>query len=168
MAKDTKVFTNLAGEFLVAAELNRRHILCSVTYGAAKSADVFAFDENSGRVLRIEVKSTDKVRGEWPVGTRGMKAGSSGHIWVFVLLPCTLEKKANDDCERGKHAPRSFVLTGPEVQRFAEELEDKYNRGYLGKHGVPPRPENRFPLIRLKEVVEHEAAWSKISMAMKG
>ncbi len=62
MANDTKVFTNLAGEFLVAAELNRRHILCSVTYGAAKSADVFAFSDDSGRVVRVEVKSTDKMR----------------------------------------------------------------------------------------------------------
>lgn len=31
MATDTKIYINLADEFLVAAELNRRHILCSVT-----------------------------------------------------------------------------------------------------------------------------------------
>ena len=47
MANDTKAFTNLAGDFLVAAGLNRRHILCSATHGAAKSANVLAFIDDS-------------------------------------------------------------------------------------------------------------------------
>ena len=93
-----------------------------------------------GRVVRIEVKSTDKTRGEWPIGTRGMKAGSTGHIGVLVLLPATLEKKANDVSERGQHAPRFFLLTGAEVQKCAEELEYKYNREYLKKTRMHAKP----------------------------
>jgi hypothetical protein len=142
MATDanTKIFTNLAGEFLVAAELNRRHILRSVTYGASKSADVFAFNEDSGRVVRVEVKSTDKMRGDktaWVIGQRGIKAGATEHIWIFVLLPDPLDKRTDDDCERGRHTPRFFVLTGAEVQELGEEAHEEYNRKYQAKHGEP-------------------------------
>ena len=170
MATDTKIFTNLAGEFLVAAELNRRHILCSVTYGASKSADVFAFSDDSGRVVRIEVKSTDKMRGgkaHWPIGKRGMEAGSTGHVWVFVLLPEPLTKQTNDDCELGRHAPRFFVLTGTEVQRLAEEDHEEYSRKYQERHGEPYPVEKGVPQIRLDRIQEHEAAWSKIATTMK-
>ena len=170
MATDTKIFTNLAGEFLVAAELNRRHILCSVTYGASKSADVFAFSDDSGRVVRVEVKSTDKMFGdktEWPIGQRGMKAGATEHIWIFVLLPSPLDKQTDDDCERGRHAPRFFVLTGAEVQKLGEENHEEYSRRYQAKHGVPYPVEKGVPQIRLVKIREHEAAWSKISTAMK-
>ena len=170
MAADTKIFTNLAGEFLVAAELNRRHILCSVTYGASKSADLFAFSDDSGRVVRVEVKCTDKMRGdktEWLIGQRGMKAGSTEHIWVFVLLPKPLEKKTEDDCERGQHAPRFFVLTGAEVQKLGEEDHEEYSRKYQAKHGEPYPMEKGVPQIRLVKIREHEAAWGKITEAMR-
>jgi len=170
MATDTKIFINLAGEFLVAAELNRRHILCSVTYGASKSADVFAFSDDSGRVVRVEVKSTDKMLGDrttWPIGQRGMTAGSTMHIWVFVLLPDPLEKQTDDDSERGRHAPRFFVLTGAEVQILGEEDHEEYSRKYQAKHGVPYPIEKGVPQIRLVKIIEHEAAWNKISTAMK-
>ena len=170
MATNTKIFSNLAGEFLVAAELNRRHILCSVTYGAAKSADVFAFSEDSWRVVRIEVKSTDKMRGgnaHWPIGKRGMEAGSTAHVWVFVLLLEPLTKQTNDDCELGRHAPRFFVLTGTEVQRLAEEDHEEYSRKYQERHGEPYPVEKGVPQLRLDRIQEHEAAWSKIATAMK-
>ena len=170
MATDTKIFTNLAGEFLVAAELNRRHILCSVTYGASKSADVFAFSDDSGRVVRVEVKATSKMLGDrtkWPIGHRGMKAGLTKHIWVFVLLPDPLDKRTDDDCERGRHTPRFFVLTGAEVQELGEKNHEAYSRKYQAKHGKPYPKEIGVPQIRLAQIIEHEAAWSIISTAMK-
>ena len=68
MAQAEKAFLNLAGEFAVASELNRRRVLSSVTYGAAKSADVFAMNADMTKVVRIEVKTTDKRK--WPIGDR--------------------------------------------------------------------------------------------------
>jgi len=170
MANDTKVFTNLAGEFLVAAELNRRHILCSVTYGAAKSADVFAFSDDSGRVVRVEVKCANekpKDKTEWPTGQRGMNAGETEHIWVFVLLPEPLDNQPHDASERGRHAPRYFVLTGAEVQELVEENHEEYSQKYQAKHGEPYPKEKAWALIRLVQISEREAAWSKICTTMK-
>lgn len=170
MATGTKIFTNLAGEFLVAAELNRRHILCSVTYGAAKSADVFAFSDDSGRVVRVEVKSTDKIHGdkaEWLIGRRGLVAGSTEHIWVFVLLPDPLDNQTDDNCERGRHAPRFFVLTGAEVQALGEKNGEEYKQRYLAKHGEPYSNQGCWATVQLGAVLRHEAAWSKIATAIK-
>ena len=57
-SQQQKYSLNLAGEFYVAAELNRRGIFASVTYGAAKNADVLAFDQQSHQTAVIEVKTT--------------------------------------------------------------------------------------------------------------
>ena len=170
MVADDKIFTNLAGEFLVAAELNRRHILCSVTYGASKSADVFAFSDDPGRVVRIEVKTTDKMRGgkaHWLIGKRGMEAGSTKQIWVFVLLPNPLDEPPDDDRELARHTPRFFVLTGPEVQKVAKKDHEEYSRKYQKKHGKPYPVEKGVPQIRLDRIQEHEAAWDKIKETMR-
>jgi hypothetical protein len=61
-------FLNLAGEFLVAAETQSEEVLCSVTYGASGSADLFAFTDNTGRVVRIEVTTTTRPTCRWAKG----------------------------------------------------------------------------------------------------
>jgi hypothetical protein len=158
---------NLAGEFLVAAELNRRQILCSVTYGASKSADVFAFGESTDRLLRIEVKTTNKSK--WPVGERGMKAssGKSSRLWVLVHLPPPLESSGEDDRRRGQHAPRFFVLTATEVESLARAGHDEYSRQYQERHGVP-YSQVGVPVITLDQAGEHEARWDKVRNAIQG
>lgn len=58
-----KQFLNMAGEYLVAGELNRRYIVASITFGSSKSADMYAFTPDGGSIARVEVKCTDKT--EW-------------------------------------------------------------------------------------------------------
>ena len=169
-----KNFINLAGEFLVAAELNRRSILCSVTYGASKRADLFAFTETTGRVVRIEVKAT--VKEKWPVGERGKSAGLSGadHVWVFVLLPTPLDAPTLDDdaptfddSVRCQHTPRFFVLTASQVGNFIRASYDDYSRRYKEKHGVP-YSQLGVPSITLKQASVHESKWDKVRNALLG
>jgi hypothetical protein len=83
MSNEHRIVLNLAGEFAVASELNRRRILASVTYGSSKSADVFAMSPDMRRVVRIEVKTTDK--GKWPIGNKAIRvdANSDDVIWGF-------------------------------------------------------------------------------------
>jgi hypothetical protein len=162
-----KTLLNLAGEFLVAAELNRRQILCSVTYGASKSADLFAFGKATDHLLRIEVKTTTKSK--WPVGQRGMTASSngSGCVWVLVFLPPPLDTLELDDRLRGQHAPRFFVLTAQEVESLTRAGYDKYSRRYQDRHGVPYSKPG-VPVITLVQAAEHESGWDKVRNAMQG
>lgn len=48
--------TGLAGEFFVAAELLKRNLQVSVTFGNAKSIDLFAYHENGYKYI-VQVKS---------------------------------------------------------------------------------------------------------------
>lgn len=161
-----KVFLNLAGEFLVAAELNRRKILCSVTYGAAKSADVFAFSENSSTMARIEVKTTSSGRGRWPVGARALVAETTQHLWVLVLLPQQLNTRAADDEQRGRHAPRYFVLLASEIAALSRQNCDEYSDRYRSKHGSDFPREKMVPVITVAQAQSHESAWQKVDAAL--
>ncbi len=89
-----------------------------------------------------------------------MKAGATEHVWIFVLLPDPLDKRT-DDCERGRHTPRSFVLTGAEVQALGETVVEQYRRRYQEKHGEPSRDQGEWANIQLATILPHEAAWDK-------
>jgi hypothetical protein len=75
---------SIAGEFYVAAELQRREIHAAVTYGNAKATDIIAFSRDRDRSVVVEVKSTDTK--EWVVGS-GEMPPASPKPWVFVRIP---------------------------------------------------------------------------------
>ena len=56
----------MAGEFFVAAQLQRFGLSASVTYGNAKKADVITVSEKTGKAIIIEVKSTSQKK--WVIG----------------------------------------------------------------------------------------------------
>jgi len=111
----------MAGEYFVAAQLQRLQVFASVTYGNAKSADVIAFTKDSDRVVVIEVKTTQNPK--WVVG--GRIPEKSNKPWVFVSL--------NEDTEV---SPEFFILTQEELHLLLAPLEKEYFRKYLEKHGV--------------------------------
>jgi len=49
--------SGLAGEFFVAAELLRRGIQTSVTFGNAKAIDLFAHNPSTGDAFTVQVKT---------------------------------------------------------------------------------------------------------------
>lgn len=120
MSRQTeKYHLSLAGEFYVAAELQRRGIAAAVTYGNAKKADVVAFSSGSLAVA-IEVKSTPGQR--WVVG--GWVPQPSSAPWVFVHVPAN------------SLAPPSFyVLSQKELYDILIPIDATYRRSYLAKHG---------------------------------
>ncbi|MHB1219901.1 MAG: helix-turn-helix domain-containing protein [Alphaproteobacteria bacterium] len=166
MAHNEKIFLNLAGEFAVAAELNRRKILASITYGASKSADIFAMNEKMDRFIRIEVKATDKK--QWPVGHRILhkEAVSENIFWVFAKFPEPFDhadmKTAPSDSKRGFCAVRFYVLSSQEVHKIASEKTGEYTQRYLAKHKKPFPEGKGVPNVREKDIVRYEAAWHKV------
>ncbi len=56
-----KYFLNLAGEYRVAAELLKREVFATITYGNRKGADIYAIGPNR-RTAVIEVKASNTSR----------------------------------------------------------------------------------------------------------
>jgi len=59
--KIEKYYLNLAGEYRICAELLKRHIFATVTYGNMKGADIFAIGPNR-RAAVVEVKASNSSR----------------------------------------------------------------------------------------------------------
>ena len=74
--------TGLAGEFFVAAELLKRGLQTSVTFGAAKAIDFLAYNSATGRTFTVQVKALRK-KTYFPISHHKVQAE---HIYVFVLL----------------------------------------------------------------------------------
>ncbi len=111
---------SLAGEFFVAAELQRRGVMASVTYGNAKKADVFAFSPKNSNALVIEVKSTSKNK--WVVGNKNPEPTED--LWVLVHIP-----------ENPSETTRYFILTAMEIHNILKPGEQDYHRRFYERHG---------------------------------
>lgn len=74
--------SGLAGEFFVAAELLKREIQTSVTFGNAKAVDLFAHNSKTGRSFTVQVK-TLRTNNFYPISPDRI---NRAHVYVFVLL----------------------------------------------------------------------------------
>lgn len=74
--------TGLAGELFVAAELLKRDLQTSVTFGNAKAIDLLAFNEETGRTFTVQVKALRK-KNFFLIARERVKPQ---HVYVFVLL----------------------------------------------------------------------------------
>lgn len=115
-----KYHLSLAGEFLVAGELQRRHVSAAVTYGNAKAADVVAFSPSGDRAIVIEVKTTSQAK--WIVG--GAVPPKSNQPWVFVNLPI-------DETQ----SPEFYIMPQSELNRILTPGDTAYRVQYKAKHG---------------------------------
>jgi len=142
------------GEFSVAAELNRRGVSASVTYGNQKCTDVVALADD-GRYAIIEVKTT-KEKG-FPTGLDKAKQQVSvpNRFWVFVATSIDSEI----------HESAYYVLTDKEVKAIQADEDKKYNESYKKKHGVDYTKKG-VPTISIKRLSGHPNAlnaWNKIA-----
>lgn len=170
ISQDEKNFLGMAGEFLVAAELNRRHVLSAVTYGTAKSADVWAFNEGTNRAVRLEVKTTSIDNREWAVGKKALiREGWNPNVfWVLVLLPSPHPTTAETTDElRGQHSPRFFVLSSKEVAAPVCSRHDLYRAEYLARNNKEFNDKDGFYKLLLEEALPSENAWAKVEARLR-
>jgi hypothetical protein len=111
----------MAGEFFVAAQLQRLGASASVTYGNAKRADVVAISKATNQAVIVEVKTSSA--GSWPIGSRVPLP--SPQLWVFVHLSLT-----------NTAAPEYYVIDQTELHRLLAPSEQAYFAQYQAKHGV--------------------------------
>ena len=74
--------TNLSGEFFVAAELLKRGLQTSITFGNAKAIDLLAFNEETGRAFTVQVKALRK-KNYFLISHEKV---TPQHVYVFVVL----------------------------------------------------------------------------------
>jgi hypothetical protein len=74
--------TGLSGELFVAAELLKRGIQTSITFGNAKAIDLLAHNPDTGRNFTIQVKAIRK-KNVFPISHSKINAA---HVYVFVVL----------------------------------------------------------------------------------
>jgi len=118
MSKQQRKYNlGIAGEYFVTAELIRRGISASMTYGNAKKADVVAFSPEQSKCAVIEVKTTGAKR--WMLGK---EPESNSLIWIFVLL-------------EGTDSPRYFIMTGKQLNEVLAPENIAYEKRYFEKHG---------------------------------
>jgi len=146
-SQSEKYHLAMAGEYFVAAQLQRLQVAASVTYGNAKSADVLAFSEVSDRAIVIEVKTTRQP--QWVVG--GRVPQKSSKPWVFVQLP-----------EAPIEPPRFFILTQAQLHEILAPIEAEYERKYKEKHGVEYGDRPGVVNISRKLLAPYENNWSAV------
>lgn len=74
--------TGLAGELFVAAELLKRGLQTSVTFGNAKAIDLFAHNPRTERTFTVQVKAVRR-RTDFLIAHARI---NKGHVYVFVIL----------------------------------------------------------------------------------
>jgi hypothetical protein len=125
--------TGLAGELFVAAELLKRGLQTSITFGNAKQIDLFAHNPRTGHSFTIQVKSL-RFKNCFPI-----RDINEQHTYVFVILN-----------EPGK-AVQYFIASGKHL------LSDPVKYAYLDPKGFSAMaPKSLIELANKWEVFECE------------
>jgi hypothetical protein len=173
MATIPTYLLNLAGEYRVCSELNKRGVFATVTYGTRKGVDLYAISDRKTRALKIEVKTSQK--GNF-VTSLSQKCGdddpNSERFW---------ERRAADDespdfwvlfqikvGDNSSFAERFFVLSHKEICAAQEKRNKAYAVKYLDRHGKMPDFSTGVDNVLIADVEKHENDWQKIIDALGG
>jgi DNA primase large subunit len=146
VSQAAKYHLSLAGEYFVAAELNRRGIRAAVTFGNAKSADVIASSPLGLKSIAIEVKS---ARGAaWVIGST--VPPPSKQPWVFVHVP-----------SEPTDAVTYYILLQSELHEILTKKAAEYLRSFRERRG---REFDKRPVWDFKrsEATAFEGLWGKV------
>ncbi|MBW3541194.1 MAG: hypothetical protein KY476_13075 [Planctomycetes bacterium] len=131
MAKIPSYLLNLAGEYRVCSELNKRGIFATVTYGNHKGVDVYAISDRRARALKIEVKTSQQGNFVTNITRKGLCKQDNPHAPDFWVL---FQIQPQED---GTFEEHFFVLTHKQMCRAQSRRNDDYERGYIAKYGRP-------------------------------
>ena len=111
--------SGLAGELFVAAELLKRDIQTSVTFGNAKAIDLFAYNPLTEKSFNIQVKTLRSIN-YYPLKLDRIKPK---YIYIFVLL------------NRPGEPVRYFILPGQEIISHPDKFgKDMNHPTFLATH----------------------------------
>lgn len=146
---DRNWYLGIAGEFLVAGELHRRHIRSVIIYGNAKKADIVAV--NGSRSVIIEVKSSP--RSKWVISRAPPE--KSDVIWALVYIP-----------RDHKLPPQYFILTDEELREAVNRNHSSYLEAYRTRNGREFTGVGVYKVARDDSCNRHENGWDKVLRAL--
>ncbi len=123
--------SGLAGEFFVAAELLKRGLQTSVTFGNAKAIDLLAYNPDTRRSFTVQVKTLRQRN--WFLVDHG--AVLPEHVYVFVVL------------NKPGRAVQYFVVPGAELAHRPE----RFGPGFQAAN---------MPGIYATQLADFEDGWS--------
>jgi hypothetical protein len=159
MAKLPSYLLNLAGEYRVCSELNKRGVFATITYGNRKGVDIYAISDTKNRALKIEVKTSQ--HGRFVTGIAQKDLETSPYAPDFWVL-CDI--KADDS---GTFAERFFILDHATICRIQKARNQKYADKYISKHGKAPDPKGGVDNVIINDVEKYEDQWTRIVKRVK-
>jgi hypothetical protein len=90
--KLTKGLTGIAGEYFVAAELSRRGYMASILLRNNDSIDIHASNPLSGKIYAIQVKTSQSVKNNWPLGEKAENFRGDNVFYIFVSFKSIEER----------------------------------------------------------------------------
>ena len=81
-----KISIGNAGEYFVAAELERRGFTVAVPMSNVKDFDILAISRETHKQFAIQVKTTVKKQAGWPLNAKNEKLIGDNIIYIFVKL----------------------------------------------------------------------------------
>ena len=144
--------TARAGEYFVAAELNRRGAHAVTFSGNMPKADVLASSVDCTRTISIQVKT--RRSGTWHTSIDESGRNKAGlvrtHFWVFVDL--------------GKReAPPSYYVV---PDHWMRNNIRRTHRDFLAKHGGrrPITPKSKHHAIGVKRIQQWKNRWDLLKL----
>ncbi|HEX4797642.1 MAG TPA: hypothetical protein VH370_27860 [Humisphaera sp.] len=172
MAKIPAYLLNLAGEYRVCSELNKRGVFATVTYGTRKGVDVYAISDRKTRALKIEVKTSQKKNFVTSLSQKCDDDPNSDGFW---------ERRAADEqapdfwvlfqirpIANSSFAERFFVLTHKEICNAQCTRNSAYGQKYLSNHGKMPDFSTGVDNVVIADIERYEDQWDKIVAAIGG
>jgi hypothetical protein len=144
---------NLAGEYRVCSELNKRGIFATITYGNRKGVDVYAISDRQERALKIEVKTSQRDNFVTSISKKWLDDPLPPDFWVLCQI------RPVDD---GSFSERFFVLTHKEICEVQRARNEEYGEHYLAKHGRPFDFSKGVDSVTVDNVKGFEGQWRKI------
>lgn len=129
--------SGLAGEFFVAAELLKRDVQTSVTFGNAKAIDLFAYNTDTGQSFIVQVK-TLRSNNYFLLDPQRV---NPSQVYVFVLL------------NKPGQPVRYFIVPGSELV----DNPDQFGKGFR---------DPKIPGILPRDLVSYEDNWTVFGCPM--
>lgn len=86
MGKISGIQSGVSGEYFVAAELSCRGYMCSITLKNTKGIDVLVSNDNSNKLLGVQVKTNNSNRKAWVLNNKAEELSEDNFVYIFTNL----------------------------------------------------------------------------------